>query len=101
MSNNLNKSTKDEQYLQETNKNYVRNYASLVADNIVSYYKIYGNTNPILLQYIFNEARDEYKLSTSENAEVHNLVMKTLKEKYNLKLLSENHNDIMKLKEID
>lgn len=93
--------SKDEQYLQETNKNYVKNYASFVADNIVSYYKIYGSTNPIVLQYIFNEARDEYILSTSENAEVNNLIMKILRERYNLKLLSENHNDIMRLKEID
>lgn len=92
---------KENQYFKETTKNYVCNYASLVASNIASYYKIYKNSNPIPLELIFKESEDAFILSPSKNVEVHNLVMKTLRERYNLQLLSENHNDIMKLKEID
>ena len=92
---------KEKQYFNETIKNYVCNYASLVADNIASYYKIYKNSNPIPLELIFKESDDAFILRPSKNVEVLYLVMNSLRERYNLQLLSENHNDIMKLKEID
>ena len=93
--------TKEERYDDELKVVYMNNLANTVADNIAVRYKYYRNTNLIQLQSIFNTAEDNFILNNEEEKTVHNTVVKILRDKYHLKLVSENHNDYMKLQEIE
>lgn len=85
---------------EEMKENYIVNYATLVADNIATYYKYYGNEIKIPLQNIKRMSKDDYLIDEDSN-KLNCLIVETLKSRHNLKLTSkheDNHLNIEKFK---
>ena len=76
----------------ERKNNYLLNYANLVADNIASYYKIYGNDNKVSLHNIKIMSNSMYILDEEETSELNSLINKKLNEKHKLVIVS-NYDD--------
>ena len=76
----------------ERKNNYLLNYANLVADNIASYYKIYGNDNKVSLQNIKIMSNSMYILDEEETSKLNSLINKKLNEKHKLVIVS-NYDD--------
>ena len=85
---------------EEMKENYIVNYATLVADNIATYYKHYGNEINIPLRNIKRMSKDDYLIDEDSN-KLNYLIDGILKSKHNLRLTSkheDNHLNIEKLK---
>ena len=85
---------------EEMKENYIVNYATLVADNIATYYKYYGNEINIPLQNIKRMSKDDY-LIDEDSIRLNRLIDETLRSRHNLKLTSnyeDTHLTIEKLK---
>ena len=76
---------------EEMKENYIVNYATLVADNIATYYKYYGNEIKIPLRNIKRMSKDDYLIDEDSN-KLNCLIVEALKSRHNLKLTS-NHED--------
>ena len=76
----------------ERKNNYLLNYANLVADNIASYYKIYGNDNKVSSQNIKIMSNSMYILDEEETSKLNSLINKKLNEKHKLVIVS-NYDD--------
>lgn len=71
----------------EMRNNYIINYANLIADNVASYYKYYGNNSNMPLRNIIRMSKDDYIL-VDEHKRLNHLIAKALKIRHNLKLVS-------------
>ena len=84
---------------EEMRENYIVNYATLVADNIATYYKYYGNEIKIPLRNIKRMSKDDYLIDEDLN-KLNCLIENALKNKHNLKLISDHEDDELTLEEL-
>ena len=81
--------TKLEQNIEnDLRKNYIKHYANLVADNIVIYYKYYGNDINLSFYSIKRMSKDDFIFNLCEERKLDNLICSILKHKYRLKVVS-------------
>lgn len=98
MENNM---TIIEQKLEkELRENYIRNYCKLVADNISSIYKYFGNNHNWQLLMVYNISQDTLNFNKDENLYANSLVKDILKTKHNLKLISKNIDEKLRVEVI-
>lgn len=83
---------------KEMKENYIVNYATLVADNIATYYKYLGNKINIPLKNIKRMSKDEY-LINEDSKRLDSLIKEKLENKYNLKIASNSENKKLILEE--
>lgn len=84
---------------KEMKENYIVNYATLVADNIATYYKYLGNKINIPLKNIMRMSEDDYLIDENLN-DLNFLIDDVLKRKYNLKIINNQENEILILEEL-
>lgn len=93
--------TKLEQNIEnDLRKNYIKHYANLVADNIVIYYKYYGNNINLSFCSIKKMSKDEFIFNLCEERKLDNLICSILKHKYKLKVVSMFENDKLMLEKV-
>lgn len=93
--------TKLEQNIEnDLRKNYIKHYANLVADNIVIYYKYYGNDINLSFYTIKRMSKDDFIFNLCEERKLDNLICSILKHKYRLKVVSIFENDKLMLKSV-
>ena len=84
---------------EEMKENYIVNYATLVADNIATYYKYYGNEINIPLRNIKRMSKDDYLIDEDFN-KLNCLIDDALKNRHNLKLTSNYEDEKLTLEEL-
>ena len=90
---------KQERFELAMQNNFIINYANLIADNVASYYAIYGNDNTMPLRFIKRMSKDDY--SNSEEYEMLNhLIEEALRNRHKLKLISGYEDDKLTLEEL-
>ncbi len=93
--------TKLEQNIEnDLRKNYIKHYANLVADNIVIYYKYYGNDINLSFYSIKRMSKDDFIFNLCEERKLDNLICSILKRKYRLKVVSIFENDKLMLEKV-
>ena len=93
--------TKLEQNIEnDLRKNYIKHYANLVADNIVIYYKYYGNDINLSFYTIKRMSKDDFIFNLCEERKLDNLICSILKYKYRLKVVSIFENDKLMLEKV-
>ena len=93
--------TKLEQSIEnELRNNYIKNYANLVADNIVIYHKYYGNNINLSFFSIKRMSKDNFIFNLCEERRLDNLICSILKYKYKLKVNSTSENDKLMLEKV-
>lgn len=93
--------TKLEQNIEnDLRKNYIKHYANLVADNIVIYYKYYGNDINLSFHSIKRMSKDDFIFNLCEERKLDNLICSILKRKYRLKVVSIFENDKLMLEKV-
>lgn len=85
---------------KEMKVNFIKNYANLVADNIATHYKYYGNECHTPFKHIMNMSKDDYSLSKDDIKNINCLIQQHLKNKHNLKLLSNYEDEKIVLEEL-
>ena len=81
-------------------KNYIKHYANLVADNIVIYYKYYGNDINLSFHSIKRMSKDDFIFNLCEERKLDNLIYSILRRKYRLKVVSIFENDKLMLEKV-
>ena len=84
---------------EEMKENYIVNYATLVAENIATYYKHCGNKINIPLKNIKRMSKDDYLIDEDLN-KLNRLIDNALKNRHNLKLISNQEDDKLTLEEL-
>ena len=84
---------------EEMKENYIVNYATLVADNIATYYKHYGNEINIPLRNIKRMSKDDYLIDEDLN-KLNYLIDEALKNRHNLKLTSNHEDDLLNIEKL-
>lgn len=79
--------------------NFIINYANLIADNVASYYAIYGNDNIMPLRFIKRMSKDDYS-NSEEYEKLNYLIEEALRNRHNLKLISGYEDDKLTLEEL-
>ena len=79
--------------------NFIINYANLIADNVASYYAIYGNDNTMPLRFIKRMSKDDYS-NSEEHEKLNHLIEEALRNRHNLKLISGYEDDKLTLEEL-
>lgn len=93
--------TKLEQNIEnDLRKNYIKHYANLVADNIVIYYKYYGNDINLSFYTIKRMSKDDFIFNLCDERKLDNLICSILKRKYRLKVVSIFENDKLMLEKV-
>lgn len=93
--------TKLEQNIEnDLRKNYIKHYANLVADNIVIYYKYYGNDINLSFYSIKRMSKDDFIFNLCDERKLDNLICSILKRKYRLKVVSIFENDKLMLEKV-
>lgn len=70
----------------DTRMNYIIYYADLVSSNIYALYKNFGNEHDTSFEQIYRISGDTAVLSSEESKMLDKLIVRRLKEKYNLKI---------------
>ena len=93
--------TKLEQNIEnDLRNNYIKHYANLVADNIVIYYKYYGNDINLSFYSIKRMSKDDFIFNLCDERKLDNLICSILKLNYRLKVLSIFENDKLMLEKV-